>query len=127
MNRLLELPGTLLEVWRVLQVLPRVESVRRAFGPRQALAFARQLAEHAPARDDRARRCVRRAIHWVDRSLADGGNCYRRALLEAALDRSAAEQPFIMGFSASSQHVAGHAWLHSQDSGAPRYDFVIQL
>lgn len=127
MRKLIELPLTLLEVWQVLRVLPRVETARRSRGPRELIALARRSAVGAAARSERSRRCLQRAIRWVDRSLADGGNCYRRALLEMILDPQAATRPFSMGFSLTDQRLSGHAWLEAAEPNREPYDFVIQL
>jgi hypothetical protein len=123
----MELPSTLVDAWRVLRLLPQIESLRRAQGPQQAISAVRLLGQKTAPRNEQSRRCLRRAIHWVDCSLADGGNCYRRALLEMALDGAAASQPFIMGFKTNPRHVAGHAWLSPATSSAERYDFELQL
>ena len=126
MRRLMELPLTLLEMWRVLRVLPRVESSRRSRGPRELVALVRQTPPQLP-RSERSRRCLQRAIRWVDRWFADGGNCYRRAMLEMTLDPQAAERPLYMGFSVEDRGLTGHAWLAANEPNPDRYDFVIQL
>ena len=127
MRKLLELPLTLLEVCRVLRVLPRVERARRSRGPREFVVLARQTVHNSPPRSERSRRCLLRAIRWVDRSLADGGNCYRRALLAMSLDSHAAAQAFSMGFSVKDRRLSGHAWLEAGEPSTENYDFVIQL
>lgn len=113
MKRLAELAATLLEVCRVLQVLSRVEAARQRHGPQALLARLRRQAHGAPQRHSRT--CLRRAIRWVDARVAGGGNCYRRALLEMALDRGAAAEPMLLGFDMQDDRLAGHAWLASAE------------
>jgi hypothetical protein len=126
-NRGVELAVTLVEVARVLASLGRVEAARRSLGPRPLLDRLRRGARRTPERDATGRRCLRRAIRWVDSCLPGGGNCYRRALLEMALDRGAAREPLAMGMSAQGERVSGHAWLSDADRGATPYEFVIRL
>jgi hypothetical protein len=56
-----------------------------------------------------------------------GPNCYRRALLEIALDPSAASEALFMGLDASGAPNSGHAWLGEQPQANRRYDAVICL
>jgi hypothetical protein len=65
-----------------------------------------------------------------------GGNCFRRALLEMALDRGAAGDPLLMGFNVHGGRLAGHAWLPADDTGErrgvgspvpPAYQFTVRL
>ncbi len=127
MRRLIELPLTLVHVCRVLRALPRIETQRRGRGVGEWVAFARNSSAGKSPHSERSRRCLRRAILWVDGSLPDGGNCCRRALLEMALDPQAATRPFAMGFSVKDRQLSGHAWLESSEPSPDRYDFVIQL
>jgi hypothetical protein len=127
LSKLAELLPTLREVVRVLRVLRLVEDARQARGPQSILSALRDQAAQALPRDERGRRCLRRAILWVDGAMGDGGNCYRRSLLEMALDRNAAALPFAMGFSQAGDHLTGHAWLAGEAAPAEPFDFVIQL
>jgi hypothetical protein len=73
-------------------------------------------------------RCgLRAAIGSVDALLPGGPNCYRRALLEMALDAAAALEPLHMGLDASGAPMSGHAWLRAEDRGNRSYDAVISL
>src|SRR6476619_4980550 len=83
---------------RVLLLLPVVEVGRRRTGPKALLERFRRRGERADVRDAASRVRLMRAIFWVDRHMPGGANCYRRTLLEIALDRHAAAQPFRMGF-----------------------------
>jgi hypothetical protein len=55
-----------------------------------------------------------------------GGNCYRRALLEIALDRGAACEPLLLGFTMREQRLAGHAWLAGSEDEAG-YQVTVRL
>ena len=124
MSRLLELPPTLAEMLGVLRVLPAVESARRRQGPRPLLEELRRKAARAPERGPARRRCLRRAIAWVDACL--GANCFRRTLLETALDRGAAAEPVSFGLAASDIGLSGHAWLGAEEQ-TRTYDLTVKL
>jgi hypothetical protein len=106
-----DLFSTLLESVRVLAALPIVEMLRRLQGP---------------ARGPAARARLRRAIAWVDRCLP-GGGCYRRVMLEMALDPAAAREPFRIGLHRRGNRVDGHAWLANRRGNGTRYDVEIEL
>ena len=63
---------------------------------------------------------MRRVIRLVDRFFPAGPNCYRRALVEMAMDSGAAKEQLHLGLNLSSG-VAGHAWL-SSDAPAAAYE-----
>jgi hypothetical protein len=65
-----------------------------------------------------------RAVRLVDRLFPSGPNCYRRALLEAALDAGAAHEPLMMGFRTVGGTCEGHAWLGSAEPQTA-YDVVV--
>jgi hypothetical protein len=98
------------ELFRVLASLPRVEVGRRCQGPRPLIKTLRQRGAAAPCRDARQRDRLRRAIRLVDRACLRR-NCFRRALLEVALDAGAAREPFHLGFRKEQGVLSGHAWL----------------
>ncbi|HVM69583.1 MAG TPA: methyltransferase domain-containing protein [Gaiellaceae bacterium] len=100
------------EIARVLRALPRVERARRALGPGPALAQLRSRAASAPCRDPAGRARLQNAIRHCDRLFPRGAGCYRRALLEVALDAGAAREPLHLGLDGRE----GHAWL---DASAP--------
>jgi hypothetical protein len=128
-RRLLLLP----ELGRILWVLPGVEVGRRCVGPKPLLAMLRRRGVRSRERDPRARARLQQVIDWVDRRFPDGGNCYRRALLEVALDRTAAREPFQMGFHLSLPEAdgaapePGHAWLGKRGGRPEDYDAVVVL
>jgi hypothetical protein len=71
-----------------------------------------------------ARASLRRLIRIVDRCFPSGGNCYRRALIEVAMDASAAAEPLHMGIRSNGGPNSGHAWLGSlpESDGRGPYD-----
>jgi hypothetical protein len=123
---LAELAATVMEMCRVLPTVPRVESARRRLGPRAALDDLRRRGRSSPRRQAFGRRCLCRAIRLVDRLMPGGANCYRRALLEIALDRGAAADPLLLGFMLQGDQLSGHAWLGSEANAEP-YHFTVQL
>lgn len=107
---------------RVAWILPKMEYCRRFLGPKAVAPLARQLARTRPRLGDQERQNLRRAIALFDRLL--GANCYRRVLLEVALDPAAAEQPVFFGLMSNGGKRSGHAWLGSDPSLEARYDAV---
>jgi len=69
--------------------------------------------------EERAR--LRRLISIVDGRLPDGGNCYRRALVEMAVDPISASERLHFGLNSFGGRRTGHAWL-SSDRPHLRYD-----
>jgi hypothetical protein len=116
----------LLDVLRVIGQLPRVEWVRRRWGPAAAVRYARDVGATRFRRNDDGRARLTRFIRLIDRVFPTGPNCYRRVLLEMALDGGAAREPMMMGFRASGGPQSGHAWLASQPPGES-YDAVVSV
>lgn len=56
-----------------------------------------------------------------------GPNCYRRVLLETALDAGAAKEKIVFGLRAGGTLRSGHAWFSSRRDGDERYDVEIAL
>jgi hypothetical protein len=114
------------ELGRVLAAVLEVEIGRHIMGPKPLLKKFRSRGARVRKRNpiDRAR--LRRAIGWVDARCLGGPNCYRRALLEVALDRGAAAEPFRMGLKAHGGVGSGHAWLGSSQS-TEGYDVELAL
>jgi hypothetical protein len=69
-----------------------------------------------------ARRRLHRIISLVDRLLPRPANCYRRALVEIAMDAGAATEPLHFGLRAGGGKDSGHAWLGAQPAVGARYD-----
>jgi hypothetical protein len=127
MRRLAQRAAVGLELARVLAVLPGVEWGRRRLGPKPLLQRLRRRGRGCRERDPAARRRLRSAIAWLDARFPDQGNCYRRALLEVALDRGAAGEPFRMGFRLGEGALSGHAWLADRAGASESYDAELVL
>jgi hypothetical protein len=118
----------LAEVARVLAVLPGVELGRLTSGPAPLVTRLRAVGRGRKHRRTAIeRQCLKRAISWVDARFPDGGNCYRRALLEIALDCDAANERLFLGLRSDCRPMSGHAWLGSTGSGGTDYEAVISL
>lgn len=118
--------GAFLDAVRVIVALPGVETGRRFEGPASLVRRLRSRSVNERARSDGERARLKRIIRWVDARLPGGGNCYRRSLLEMALDRGAAQEPLHLGLSSTGMPGSGHAWLGAESDGR-RYDVVISL
>lgn len=110
----------------MLAVLLSSERSRLKRGPLEAVLRARKRGALRKRRSEIERRCLRRAIFWVDRFVPPGPNCYRRALIEISLDAGAAAEPLMMGFQSGGAAGSGHAWLPSSPP-AKTYDAVIPV
>lgn len=53
-------------------------------------------------------------IRWVDARMPTGPNCYRRVLLETALDAGAARETVIFGLRKGGSKGSGHAFFESE-------------
>ena len=115
------------EVARVLAVLPRVENGRLRVGPKSLALRLRAQGSGQPERDEPGRVRLRRVIAALDRIFPTGPNCYRRALLEMALDAGAAREPLTLGLRAGGGAGSGHAWLGARPDDGAGYDaeFVV--
>jgi hypothetical protein len=115
--------------WRALTVLPSVEHGRRSGAPAALIGKIRLRGARSRQRSLADRETLRRVIAIVDRLLLDGGNCYRRALLEMALDAGAAREPLRFGLRAHGGPRSGHAWLASWPDAAKAgtYDAVLEM
>lgn len=121
--------GVLRDLAAVLAIAPAVEWGRRFHGPRPLIEKLRSKGLRAPCRDRAGRQRLRRMIVLVDRFIVPWerrGNCYRRALLELALDSGAAYEPLRIGLMASPSPRSGHAWLGSEE-GTDTYDATWSL
>ena len=91
---------------------------------------ARRLGEQGRRRSERARRTLHRMISFVDRLWWGGPNCYRRVLLEVAMDRGAAAEVVQLGFRSSGDPGSGHAWLGEglvSDGKQRPYDAIVSI
>jgi hypothetical protein len=109
------------DLLRVLALLPAVESGRRSSGFRDLVSRFRARGASLPPRSSAERQRLRRIIRVVDRFMPDRGNCYRRVLLEMALDPQAASEELRIGLREHGGPRSGHIWLANRDA-ASSYD-----
>lgn len=114
------------ELLTVLPFLLIIERFRSTTGPGEAVDAARRIGRGMRERNRTRRAILRRAILWTDRRLFSESNCYRRVLLEIALDKGAAREKVMMGFREGGGAGSGHAWLES-DPPVMSYDAVVSL
>jgi hypothetical protein len=114
--------GAALEVLQIIALLPIADLGRRCAGPRRCVAVARALGRHRTPRSRDARLRLRQIIRSVDGRLPDGGNCYRRSLVEMALDRDSAAEELHFGLVRGGGPKSGHAWLTSDPADGRVYD-----
>jgi hypothetical protein len=107
--------------------LPAFEVLGRVVGPRRLVAAARYVGRHAERREPAVRAQLGRVLYQIDARLPGGARCYRRVLSEIALDRGAAEAPFVLGFDGGGSRRAGHAWLGEARGRERPYDVEIAL
>lgn len=115
------------EIARSSALAPWLERWRTTMAPASLLARLRARGHICPARDTIGRHRLQRAIRFVDRCFPSGPSCYRRALLEIALDAGAATEPLHLGLRSRGGPQSGHAWLASDRGSLERYDaeFVV--
>jgi hypothetical protein len=106
----------------VLLAAPLVERGRLRRGPRPLLARLRARGLRGPIRTDRERARLAKIVRFVDRCFPGGDNCYRRALLEIAVDPIAAKTPLNLGLKSDGGPRSGHAWLASSTEAVAPYD-----
>ena len=96
------------ELARVTALLRVADRDRQRATPAQALAAMRARGtKTARVRGPIGRARLRRAIGWVDALAPGGASCYRRILLESALDAGAARETVVFGLDVGSTgHVA---------------------
>jgi len=103
------------ELGRVLLVLPTVERGRLREGPEPLAQRLRRRARRSRSHIEREE--LRRVIRWVDARMPGGPNCYRRVLLETALDAGAARERIVFGLRKGCGRASGHAWLEGEGAG----------
>ena len=108
-------------------LLPFLDAARRPLGPQRVVRAVRWLGARARKRAAPERRRLQRVISLVDRVLPGGPNCYRRSLVELAMDRAAASEPLWMGLSAKGGPRSGHAWLGDKAPDVHRYDVYVAM
>jgi hypothetical protein len=121
-----ELAALTLDVARVLLHLPLAEVLRRGMGPERAIGLARALGRRRRPRTPHERRVLRSVVSALDRKVP-GSNCYRRVLVESALDPGAARERVHFGLDRGAGPGSGHAWLDSDTSQAKQYEAVFSI
>jgi hypothetical protein len=116
------LEGILGDAIRIVALLPLVEIGRRSLGPARVVAALRSMGSHGKLRSDSDRLVLRRLIWAIDRRLPDGGNCFRRTLIEVGLDPATAQEPIYFGLRKRGQAKSGHAWLRGDREPDQRFD-----
>jgi hypothetical protein len=122
----------LADVVRVLSLGARVEQARTTQGPAPLLARLRQEGGTHPRRSAVERQRLQRAVRLVDHFFPGGGNCYRRVLLEVALDAGAAEEVVLFGQRADGGPGSGHAYFKSDQAvsselAGHRFDVIFEM
>jgi hypothetical protein len=115
------------EVCEVVAVALGVDVARRHLGPARLVPRLRARGLRRSPRDASGRARLQRIIRIVDRCFPGGGNCYRRALTELAVDPAAASEPLHMGLRLPGGPGSGHAWLRGSAEDNRGYDaeFVV--
>jgi hypothetical protein len=119
--------GLIRETLGVVALLPIVEVGRRSLGPGPVVGALRRLGSRGRPRSGADRVRLRRLIRAIDRRLPDGGNCFRRALLESGLDPQTAREPIYFGLREHGGPKSGHAWLRDDHESDGRYDAEFAL
>ena len=103
--------------------LMEVERARTTSSPRVAVESARRRGRSALRRGPEGRAALKLLIARIDALFPGGPNCYRRSLLESALDRGAAEEKMYFALDVGK---TGHAWLES-DPERQKFDVVFAV
>ena len=110
------------ELTRVVPMVREVDRRRTKDTPQRILAAMRARGAHRKERGPIGRARLRRAIGWVDALLPGGANCYRRILLEVALDAGAARETVVFGLDVGS---TGHVAFENREERAFDVSFAI--
>jgi hypothetical protein len=110
------------ELWRAAAIALSIDRRRGSQPPRKLISSLRARGALCGARSPAQREVLRRAIRVVDRCFVSGPNCFRRVLMEIALDAGAASEPLHMGLNAEGGVNSGHVWFPSAPEGVKTYD-----
>jgi hypothetical protein len=117
-----------LDVWRAVADLlevafisRRIDAARRRLGPLHLVERLRRRGAAHPRRGERNRARLKQVIRIVDRAFFAEPNCYRRALIEMAMDAGAATEVLHMGLNSDRDLGLGHAWLDSSPDKGEGY------
>jgi hypothetical protein len=116
-----EAAGLARDAFRVRRLLKEIDPARWEEGPGLLVSRMRERGASEPTRSPANRRRLEGLIYRLDRIVAGGPNCYRRALVRIALDPEAAEGPFVLGLNVPPTPATanrggdphGHAWVES--------------
>jgi hypothetical protein len=111
-----------LEVAEVIGLTITLNRARSRRGPKALTSSLRSRAMNVAARSPEERARLQRVIRVVDKCFPTGPNCYRRALVEIAMDAGAASEGLHLGLMAAGGRDSGHAWLASWPEADRRYD-----
>lgn len=110
------------ELARVVRLVRTVDAQRRRSSPREVVEAMRSRGRRATARGPVGRARLRRAIGWADAVSRGGASCYRRVLLEIALDAGAARETLVFGLDVGS---TGHVAFEGREERAFDVSFAI--
>lgn len=120
--RHLRLLALSVELARVARVAREAERLRMRVGPYEAVETQRAKGRKKRRRDAAARAHLRTAVNWLDAKWPGGGNCYRRVLIELALDAGAARERLVFGLDVGK---TGHVAFEGADDAT--FDVVFTL
>ncbi len=110
------------EMARVVALVREVDERRASETPARVLERMRARGVGAACRGPIGRARLRRAIGWVDAFVPGAANCYRRVLLEIALDAGAARETIVFGLDVGS---TGHVAFEGREERAFDVAFAI--
>jgi hypothetical protein len=117
LNRLLSVGR---DVASVLACVREVEQARVSESPERTLPRLRARGRMTRKRSTVEQQRLRGVIRFVDRLMPGGDNCYRRVLLEMAVDADAATKPVVFGLKKGGGLRSGHAWFRGREDDDPR-------
>jgi hypothetical protein len=121
------LPAVIHDFVRVALLSVPVDRARRREGPAAVIARMRFHGKRARRRPPPDRARLKSLISLVDSLFPSGRNCYRRVLLEVALDAGAAEEPVYFALRSGGGAGTGHAYLASDGHPDTAYDAVFTM
>jgi hypothetical protein len=110
------------EVFRAARIVREVERRRLSDGPEAIVRDYRARGAREKKRGPIGRARLRRAIGWIDAFFPGGPNCFRRTLLELALDAGAARERLVFGLDVGR---TGHVTFKDREDRT--FDVVYEL
>jgi hypothetical protein len=117
-----------MQLVRLATTCCRIERERRKGNGAVALKMARSVGQFRRRRSPSGRLLLRRFLYQFDKVLP-GSNCFRRVLLEVALDSGSSAESVCFGVDTGANPFSGHVWIES-DTASPSlktYDYVFKL